>query len=339
VTAVNPLGPWERACGRRALVGVRDGRCPAAGGPFAALARTALSALPGHSCKTLFSFASALLKGTVMFAVSGSVPTSAAARYAGGVIGHEVPTEQQRLRLLEDVLDPDTIGLLQRRGIQPSWRCLELGAGAGSIARWLAARCRDGKVVVTDIGTSFLSSLSAPNVQVLRHDVVTEDLVPGSFDLIHARWLLVNLPEREKVLAKAATWLAPSGWLVTEDVDHFPVDSSPRPALRRFIGAVERLLADSHGADFRWARRRLPAALAEVGLTELGMSVSVKHVGDGSPAEAYYRMLMAQLRCELVSRGLLSEAEYTAAIAPLDDPAVIDAPFANVAAWGRRSPS
>jgi len=36
--------------------------------------------------------------------------------------------------------------------------------------------------------------------------------------------------------------------------------------------------------------------------------------------------------------GLLSETEYTAGIAPLDDPAVVDVPFANVAAWGRRSP-
>jgi hypothetical protein len=69
------------------------------------------------------------------------------------------------------------------------------------------------------------------------------------------------------------------------------------------------------------------------------MSVSIKHVGDGSPDDAAYRMSMAQLRSGLVGRGLLSEAEYTAGIAPLDDPAVIDAPLANIAAWGRRPPS
>lgn len=186
---------------------------------------------------------------------------------------------------------------------------------------------------------TFLAGLSAPNLRVLRHDVVVKDFPLGSFDLIHARWLLVNLPEREEVLAKVVTWLAPGGWLVTEDVDFFPVDSSPHPALRRFIGAFEQLLADSHGADFRWARRRLPAALTEVGLVELGMSVSMKHVGDGSPDDAAYRMSMAQLRSGLVGRGLLSEAEYTAGIAPLDDPAVLDAPLANIAAWGRRPPS
>ena len=50
-------------------------------------------------------------------------------------------------------------------------------------------------------------------------------------------------------------------------------------------------------------------------------------------------MLMAQLRGELVNHGLLSEVEYTTAITLLDDPTVIDALFANIAVWGRRSPS
>lgn len=137
-------------------------------------------------------------------------------RYGAGVLGHEVSTEVKRLRLLEQMLDPGTIRVLDARGIHTSWCCLELGAGAGSIARWLASRCPDGQVVATVVGTTFLERLTAPNLQVMQHNVVTEDFPPGSFDLVHARWLLVNLPEREEVLAKAVTWLAPGGWLVIE---------------------------------------------------------------------------------------------------------------------------
>jgi SAM-dependent methyltransferase len=266
-----------------------------------------------------------------------SAQPSTADRYARSVIGHQVPTERRRLRMLEQMLDPDTIRLIEQRGIQPSWRCLELGAGSGSIARWLAARCPDGQVVATDSDTSLLSALTAPNLRVLRHDVVNEDFPPGSFDLVHARWLLVNLPERDEVLAKIVTWLAPGGWLVTEDPDSFAADSSPYPPLRRFSDAVERLVADSHGADLRWARRRLPRVIAELGLVELGMSVSMKTVGDGSAGDLAYRMTLAQSRDEMIRRGLLTEAEYIAGIALLDEPSVIDL-FANVAAWGRRPP-
>ena len=277
------------------------------------------------------------LEGISMSA--GSTTRGGDDRYGTGVLGHEVSTEAKRLRLLEQMLDPGTIRVLDARGIHTSWRCLELGAGAGSIARWLASRCPDGHVVATDVGTTFLERLAAPNLQVMQHNVVTEDFPPGSFDLIHARWLLVNLPEREEVLAKAVRWLAPGGWLVVEDLDVFPVDSSPHPALRRFSGAFEKLLAESHGADYRWARRRLPAALAEVGLVELGMAVSAKQVGDGSADDAIYRMSMAQFRPGLVSSGLLSETEYTAGMAALDDPAIIDTLSASIAAWGRRPPA
>jgi hypothetical protein len=59
----------------------------------------------------------------------------------------------------------------------------------------------------------------------------TKFFLPDSFDLIHARWLLCHLPEREDVLAEAVTWLASSGWIVTRDMDVFPVDSSPHPTL------------------------------------------------------------------------------------------------------------
>ena len=146
--------------------------------------------------------------------------------------------------------------------------------------------------------------------------------------------LFRSVPEREEVLPKIVSWLAPGGWLVTEEVEFSPADSSPHPPVRRLLNAFEQLLAATHGADLRWGRQRLPTALAEAGLVELGMSMSVKCVGDGGPAEAFYRFSMAQARGELVGRGLLSEGEYTAGMAPLDDPAVIDAPVANLAVWG-----
>lgn len=48
--------------------------------------------------------------------------------------------ERRRLTLLEDVLDPTTIGLLTELGVGPGWNVLEVGAGAGSITRWLCDR-------------------------------------------------------------------------------------------------------------------------------------------------------------------------------------------------------
>ena len=43
-------------------------------------------------------------------------------------------------RCLAEFLDPVTTTELAATGVTDGWRCLEVGAGGGSIARWLAGR-------------------------------------------------------------------------------------------------------------------------------------------------------------------------------------------------------
>jgi SAM-dependent methyltransferase len=273
-------------------------------------------------------------KNAVIYGGGGAIGAARSDRYGLGMLGHGVPTERLRLQLMERLHDPQTIGIFERLGIRLSWRCLELGAGAGSIARWLAARCPDGRVVATDADTRFLDSSRAQNLEVLRHDVVGEDLPHGPFDLVHARALMIHLPEREAVLARAATRLAPGGWLVVEEPALFPHDSSPYPAFRRLMDAFEGFMANSQEAEVRWARG-LPAALAGAGLEEVGASVSLDHVGDGGPGEEFWRAFLNQLRPALTGSGLIGEAGFEAGMAVFDDPSFVDVAGAMVSAWGR----
>jgi hypothetical protein len=61
----------------------------------------------------------------------------------------------------------------------------------GSIARWLADRVGpSGEVVATDISTRHLGGLDLPNVEIREHDILTDRLPYGYFDLIHARLLV-----------------------------------------------------------------------------------------------------------------------------------------------------
>src|SRR4051812_38250562 len=82
-----------------------------------------------------------------------------------------------RLGALEALWDPGTQSVIEALGIAPGWRCLEVGAGAGSIAAWLAARVApDGDVLATDLSTRHLDGLSAPNLEVRRHDILKDPL-------------------------------------------------------------------------------------------------------------------------------------------------------------------
>jgi SAM-dependent methyltransferase len=260
---------------------------------------------------------------------------SAAPGYAGGLLGHDRPTELRRLRLRERLMDPQTRRILLERGLDPGWRCLELGAGTGSVARWLARRCREGRVVATDLDTRHLDTLRAPNLEVLRHDVVHDDFPEGSFDLVHARSLLANVPERDAVLPKIVRWLAPGGWAVLEEPALITHDSSPYQAFRRLFDAYERALALSHGCDVRWPRR-LPRLLHEVGLREVGMQPTPQLVGDGGVAEQVWRTALEQARDQMLAHGLISEEDFAEGLALLDDPSFVDVAMVLVSAWGRR---
>ena len=48
--------------------------------------------------------------------------------------------ERARLALLEDFCDPHTARQLDATGVAEGWRCLDVGAGAGSATRLLAER-------------------------------------------------------------------------------------------------------------------------------------------------------------------------------------------------------
>ncbi|AHH99527.1 class I SAM-dependent methyltransferase [Kutzneria albida] len=50
---------------------------------------------------------------------------------------------------------------------------------------------------------------------MLRHDVLV-DPAPGEFDLIHSRFVLDHLPERQKALRRLVSWLRPGGVLLIE---------------------------------------------------------------------------------------------------------------------------
>ena len=150
--------------------------------------------------------------------------------------------ERKRLALLEEVFDPFTLQRLGAVGVRAGWSCLEVGAGRGSVARWLSERVVPaGKVVATDINTRFIHRASIRNLEVRQHDIVHDDLERDQYNLVHCRTLLVHLHEPEKkALGRMVEAIRPGGWLLVEEIDygsllstdltiHLPL-FSPRPS-------------------------------------------------------------------------------------------------------------
>lgn len=265
-------------------------------------------------------------------------PRSHAARltdsYSTGIVSKDLPTERERLRLLERDSDPHTMEILQGLPMNASWRCLDLGAGAGSIAYWLADRCRDGHVVVADIDIRFLDRARPDNLEVRQFDVGRGGFPAGSFDLIHARSLLCHVPTRDTVLAQAVEWLAPEGWLVVGEPYMFAPDASPYPPLRRFYRAVdERWIAQ--GADMRWARR-LPGLMAQAGLRQLSVATRVNCMGLGGVHDAFALASIHQIGGVMVRDGAITQDELDKMVALFDDPTFVDVRSVFISVWGQK---
>lgn len=263
-------------------------------------------------------------------------------RYGQRVLSAEWGGERRRLRSMAAVCDPNTIGVLERVGIGVGWRCLEVGAGGGSIAGWMARRVaggdttgRTGLVVATDVDIRFLEELSAPNVSVLRHDVTTDPLPAESFDLVHARFVLEHLPEREAVLDRMVSWLAPGGVVVVEAIAEFPVASSPNPVFRLAMSVVSAVLARTIGTDAMWART-FPAPLSGRGLTGVGAAVHLPVTGGGNASAQCWALTLAQLGPRILDLGLADTATLEQAQDLLADPGFHDFGHATAVCWGRK---
>src|SRR4051812_39547860 len=125
--------------------------------------------------------------------------------------------ERARLAGIEALWDPGTQALLERIGVGPQSRCLEVGGGGGTLVAWLAARA--GHVLATDIDPRFLEPLAGPTVEVRRHDCTTDPLPQDAFDLIHTRLVLEHLPSRDDVLDRLRAAVRPGGGVAGEAQD------------------------------------------------------------------------------------------------------------------------
>jgi SAM-dependent methyltransferase len=257
----------------------------------------------------------------------------------GYVFDHMWAEERTRLGGLEAALDPGTRDLLDRLGAGPGRRCLEVGAGGGTVARWLADRVvPGGSVVATDIETGFLDAQAQrhPALEVLRHDLLADDL-PGGFDLVHARWLLHWLPGRALGLRRMVGALRPEGVLLVEEPDFVTAfGACEPPVLRRVLIAGIRLIEEVASADAEYGRRLLDD-LTAAGLVEVAAEGRCPLVrGGSSPAAHFLRLTLEKVRQPLVTGGKVTGAEMGEAVAALDDPSVTVVMPMTVAAWGRR---
>jgi SAM-dependent methyltransferase len=224
---------------------------------------------------------------------------------------HRWEQERDRLDLLQRTFDPATLSCVGELPVPVGGRCLEVGGGAGSIARWMCERVGPtGRVLATDLETDFLELLTEENLEVRRHDVVIDELEDGAFDLVHARLVLSHIPERDLALKRLAAALRPGGWLVVEEFDMEALRAAPNCAGGDLLDRANRAMwgaMTAAGYDGRYGPR-LPLEFRAAGLVELGARGHVGVALAGTPAAGWWHLNLVKFRSAIIAAGA-TEAE------------------------------
>lgn len=245
-----------------------------------------------------------------------------------------------RFDALSTLFDPSTFRHIETLGVVRGWRCWEAGAGGPTVATWLGQRVGPGGyVVATDIDITHLRGAGAPGYEVMRHDLGTDKALPGPFDLVHARLVLVHIPRRAEALAAMVRALRPGGWLLVEEADPAlqplvcPDDDGPEQRLANQLKDGFRTLMAQRGVDLSYGRT-LPRRLRGAGLVNVG-------------ADAYFPMsgpvctmleeaTVTQIRDRLVTAGLASDEEIDRHLATVAAGRLDLATSPMISAWGRK---
>ena len=238
-----------------------------------------------------------------------------------------------------------TFRYMEKCGIALGWNCLEIGAGDGSVARWMAARVGPaGRVQATDIDPRFVlqvGSANPANMDVRVHDIVTDKLPEGAYDLIHARLVLIWLPSRLAVLDKLIEALRPGGWLLIEDYDTrlVPAESAARdPSVAAKFAKMKDALLElmtRRGVAHTYARE-LHHRLRERGLIQVESHGAIAAFAGGSPGADLQQANFRQVHKAAIEAGLVTEAEFEEVMLLLSDPQFTAFTPTMFSAMGRR---
>jgi SAM-dependent methyltransferase len=254
---------------------------------------------------------------------------------------HDDAPERRRLQMLEQVHDPRTIDLLGRAGLRSGQNCAEIGAGAGSIAQHMTGVVgRAGSVVAVDIDPRFLAPGAAGRVEVRQADITK----PGSlerqtYDIIHARFLLVHLQDPVSAVLNMVAALKPGGALVLEEPDFRTAFSASADLPEKTsVDAVNRAICSLYagmGKDPGFGLR-LPGIVLGAGLRETLVEVVAPLVPGGDRLAVMMGSSVSHLRDRLIDTGAATAEDVDRYRAASTNAAAWASYYATVSVIGRR---
>lgn len=268
--------------------------------------------------------------------------TSAGCYTFGGTI-----TERERLLAQAASQEADAQWLLDQLGVQRGWQVVDLGCGPIGILNLLAERVgEEGTVLGIDreprfveMARNVIAERNLTEVQVIEADATGTSLPDNSFDLVHARLVLLHRREPGSLISEMLRLARPGGWLAVQELDAMSfVCEPPHPAWTRLWNAVV-VVGTELGIDVN-VGRRAPGMLRAAGLEDVQAEVHTRLVRPGEYGRTHLLSIVTGMRDRILQRGLLTQSELMDQMGAVEEhvqsPATLVVRELLVQAWGRK---
>jgi len=262
------------------------------------------------------------------------------------LLGHSA-NEEERLRRQPHELAPDSRRLLDQLDIRPGDQAIDVGCGPQGILDLLSERVGPKGTVVglersestVRLARKFVAERQLRNVEVLEADAKSTGLPRDSFDVVHARLVLVNVPEPQRVVEEMIALARPGGAIASHEADWGAFLCNP-PS-RAWDRLLEVFLAYSrnNGIDL-FVGRKTHQMFRAAGLTDIQVDPVIHVYPPGNNRRNILCDFLENVKDRILAERLMTEAEFHERLTELKlhlhdtDTLVISHLFVQV--WGRK---
>ncbi len=258
--------------------------------------------------------------------------------------------ESARLQRQAEELAPDSAVLLDRVGLRPGDSAIDLGCGPRGVIDLLAERVAPGgRVVGLDadpahvaMASEFVAARGLSDAEVVCGDARHTGLEAGSFDLVHARTLLITVPQPAELLGEMVRLARPGGWVAGLEPDtEAAICYPPHPAFDRLC-EIFTIGFSRNGADPHFGRR-MAELYRQAGLKDITVEVRAGVYPAGHSRRTIRADLVRSMRPQIIEMGLADPQELdeldTSVRKHFEGPDVLVMPSLVFLAWGRKPAS
>jgi ubiquinone/menaquinone biosynthesis C-methylase UbiE len=258
----------------------------------------------------------------------------------------DVKAEAERLTEQALCWEPDAEILFDKIGIQPGWKCIDLGCGPLGVLGPLSQRVGNGgKVVGLDINPFYIQEAGRFknrnnyfNIDLAVGDIYDVPFKPRSFDLTHVRFVFSQKGCYKNLLNRMIDQTQPGGLVISQESDWTTWNCyPPQPAwnkMRKSLCDLFEFMGGDINAGLRTYQMFREAKLSDIQIRTAALAMPVGHI---------YRSgllwFAKAMREEIIAAHLLAEDEFETLLnecnAIVQNPDVIIFSYTVCQVWGR----